>query len=111
MDIPNLADIGGKVTFDENLHLALFRTKALDVWNYLEIRNYSNKNTPDGSQRLCQIVIPKNKSSKEAKMRAKNEIDTTRVRLCFQVQFLHILLSSSMNVPINNMGYFNEYCY
>ena len=85
LSIPNLADIGGRVIFDEQLQLALFRTKAKDVWDYLETRNDTNKNTPDKIPRLSEIAIPKNKKSKEARQRTRREIDTTRVRLCFQV--------------------------
>jgi len=84
--VPDLSAIEGKISFDEHLQLALFRTKAKDTWDYLKKRNETNSNTPDRIQRLFKIEIPSNK--KDAKAR-KLEIDTTRVKLCFQV-FLHI---------------------
>lgn len=85
LKIPNLNVIEGKISFDEHLQLALFRTRAVHVWDYLEKRNETNRNTPDQIQRLSQIVIPSNKKNKDAKKRCSLEIDTTRVKLCFQV--------------------------
>jgi hypothetical protein len=89
LKIPNLSVIQGKISFDEHLQLALFRTRAVHAWDYLEKRNETNRNTPDKIQRLSQIVIPSNKKNKDAKKRCRLDIDTTRVKLCFQV-FLHI---------------------
>ena len=86
LHIPNLANIDGKISFDEHLHLALFRTRALHAWDYLEKRNKTNASTPDKIPRLSQIAIPSNKKNKEAKKRCRLEMDTTRVKLCFQVQ-------------------------
>ena len=85
LHVANLAAIGGRLKFDEQLNLALFRTKATDVWKYLETRNKTNRNPPDGIPRLFEIPIPKDKTSKEARSRLNKEIDTTLVRLCFQV--------------------------
>ena len=82
--IPNLADVGWRICFNEKLPLTLFRTKACDVWNYLEKKNIVNQNTPDKLPRLSYVKIPQ--TAKEAKDR-KNEIDTTRARICFQVSF------------------------
>ena len=88
LKIPNLADIDGKISFDEHLHLALFRTKALNVWDYLEKRNETNRNPPDNTPRLAQVFVPSNKNNKEARKRLNLEIDTTRVKLYFQVLYV-----------------------
>ena len=86
LHINNVAENGGTITFEGGLKLALFRTKAKQVWNYLRTRNETNNNkTPGGHSRLNQIQIPDNTSSKPAKKRIDDEIDTTRVKLCFQV--------------------------
>ena len=84
LKIPDLASVGGRICFDERLPLALFRTKACDVWKYLEQKNKANQDTLNKIPRLSAIEIPKN--PKEAKKRCKTEMDTTRVRLCFQVR-------------------------
>jgi hypothetical protein len=88
LHINNLAENQGKIIFEGGLQLALFRTKAKDVWNYLRTRNETNHHAPGGQSRLTQIKIPDNINTKAAKQRIDQDIDTTRVKLCFQV-FLH----------------------
>merc|ERR1712018_78122 len=86
LNISNLAAIGGKICFDKNLPLSLFRAKAIDFWDYLNQKNIINKSPPDKRPHLSWIPPPQD-ADEEKEM--KKEIDTTRVRICFQV-FLHI---------------------
>jgi hypothetical protein len=88
LHVDNLLQYGGKISFKGPLQLALFRTKAQKVWNYLETRNTTNRNTPDQQLRLTQIQIPPlqtEKDKKQARKKLVEDIDTTRVKLCFQV--------------------------
>ena len=78
MNIPNLDAVGRKITFDEKLPLAMFRAKQCDLWKYLRKKNDINE-TVIASQRVS--LIPNNLALKDL----KNQVDTTRVRLCFQV--------------------------
>ena len=85
LKIPDIAAIGGRISFNENLPLALFRTKGTDQWNYLNKRNEVNQNPPD--KKPCLAWIPTPQNQEELKSDAlKQEIDTTRVKLCFQVK-------------------------
>ena len=84
--IPNLAEVGGRICFNERLPLTLFRTKVCDVWKYLERKNRANQNTPDQQPRLSYVQKPENQKDKgNRKSLATKDIDTTRVRICFQV--------------------------
>ena len=78
--IDDLAANGGIINLN---FLGMCRTKANDVWRYLDIRNETNLNLP----RLKQIHIPPQNEWKldKAKKRISSEFDTTRVRLCFHV--------------------------
>ena len=78
--IPNLDTVGRKITFDEKLPLAMFRAKQCDLWKYLHKKNEVNE-TVIASQRVS--LIPKDLALKDL----KEEVDTTRVRLCFQVGY------------------------
>ena len=83
--IPSLAAIeGGVIRFDDKLPLALFRTKANDVCEYLRKKNEVTKEVPLDNQRLSLIPIPQDQSSNYKFPKAV--VDTTRVRLCFQVK-------------------------
>ena len=81
--IDNLAANGGIINFSDSFHLGMCRTRAKDVWRYLDIRNETNVNLPH----LKRISIPPQNELKlkEAKKRIGLEFDTTRVRLCFHV--------------------------
>ena len=81
--IDNLAANGGIINFSDSFHLGVCRTKAKDVWEYLNVRNETNLNLPH----LKQIPIPpeNERKFKEAKKRISSEFDTTRGRLCFHV--------------------------
>ena len=81
--IDNLAANGGIINFSDSCHLGMCRTRAKDVWRYLDIRNETNVNLPH----LKRISIPPQNELKlkEAKKRIGLEFDTTRVRLCFHV--------------------------
>ena len=84
--VPNLAAIdGGIIRFDDKLPLALFRTKANDVCEYLKRKNEVNEGVQEDNPRLSWIPIPQDQNSKLPKA-VKDAIDTTRVRLCFQVK-------------------------
>ena len=58
----------------------MFRAKQCDLWKYLRKKNDVNE-TVIASQRVS--LIPKNLALEEL----KKEVDTTRVRLCFQVGY------------------------
>ena len=84
--IPNLAAIeGGVIRFDDKLPLALFRTKANDVHKYLAKKNDVTKRVQIENLQLALVPNPQNPNCKLTK-EEKEEIDTTRVRLCFQVK-------------------------
>jgi hypothetical protein len=74
----------GKIIFGEPFQLALFRTTNKNAFDKLEIRNQSNSNTPDGTQRLRQATIYTDTKCKAAR-EYLDKVDTTYVRLCFQV--------------------------
>ena len=60
----------------------------------------------DGGKNLAPIDIPpENKRELEgAKKRARDEFDTTRVRLCFQVRFnLHYIVYICENISMVDM--------
>ena len=80
MRIPNLDAVGRKITFDEKLPLSMFRAKQCDYEKYLRKKNEVNE-TVIASQRVS--LIPENLALKDL----KNQVDTTRVRLCFQVGY------------------------
>ena len=83
--VPNLAAIeGGVIHFNEKLPLALFRTKANDVCEYLNKKNEVNKEVLVDEQRLSLIPISQEQRRSNYKF-PKAVVDTTRVRLCFQV--------------------------
>lgn len=83
--VPNLAVIdGGLVRFDDKLPLALFRTKANDVCEYLNKKNEVNKEVLVDDQRLSLVPIPQDQRFNYKF--SKDVVDTTRVRLCFQVK-------------------------
>ena len=81
--VDNLAANGGIINFSDSFHLGICRTKAKDVWEYLNVRNETNVKLPN----LKQIPIPPEDQWKlrEAKKRISSEFDTTRGRLCFHV--------------------------
>ena len=84
--IPNLAAIeGGLLRFDDKLPLALFRTKASDVHKYLTKKNDVTKRVQIKNLQLSLVPLPETPNCKLTKAE-KVEIDTTRVRLCFQVK-------------------------
>ena len=58
----------------------MFRAKQCDYEKYLRKKNEVNE-TVIASQRVS--LIPKNLALKDL----KNQVDTTRVRLCFQVGY------------------------
>ena len=81
LKIPNLDAIGRKITFGENLPLAMFRSKQCDIRKYLLRKNEVNK-TVSESQRV--LLIPEDLKLEEL----RKKVDTTRVRLCFQVEYI-----------------------
>ena len=99
--VPNLAAIeGGVLRFDDKLPLALFRTKANDVCEYLNKKNEVNQGVLVDDQRLSFIPIPLDQNSKLPKA-VKDAVDTTRVRLCFQVKRRNIVIEKmTINLEI-----------
>lgn len=98
LKIFNLAAIAGTICFKDQLQLALFRARASDSWNYLQKKNLVNERTQNVQPRVTILPIPETPNSKEAKRYFKANIDTTRVRLCFQVRVLifHVLYETTL---------------
>jgi hypothetical protein len=92
LHINNLSSNNGIITFEGATQLALFRTTNDNIWEYLRTRNFVNGNThattnneANFNTQIESIDIPDDITSPEAKKRLRTQINTKRVRLCFQV--------------------------
>ena len=91
LHIEDVSQNGGKIIFGEHFQLAIFRTTNKAVFDKLKIRNHTNANTPDGLQRLNQVTIYNDQKCKAAR-EYLDTVDTTYVKLCFQVTlFGHLI--------------------
>ena len=92
--LSNLAASNRTISFKDNLQLGLYRTKGANVWDKLSNKNSINQKIVRGKNLAHIEIPPENERELEgAKKRIRDEFDTTRVRLCFQVRFnLHYIV-------------------
>ena len=84
LHIEDVSQNDGKIMFGDPFQLGLFRATNKTIFEKLKIRNKTNSNTPDGLPRLRQASIYADQKSRAAKDYL-DKIDTTYVKLCFQV--------------------------
>ena len=91
MKLPNLAASDRAIHFKDKLQMGLFRTKGANVWDKLILKNSINQKGVGGKNLAeIEIPLPSEREIEGAKKIIKDEFDTTRVRLCFQVRFKYI---------------------
>ena len=97
MWIPNLSSIDRKICFQGKIQLALFRPTRSTMWNYLNKKHLFN--LADSKQQQHQFhAIPSN-----------DDIDTTQVRLCFQVLLERYYSVSKGKLKIDSYCYIGQY--
>ena len=89
MRIHDLPESGKTIRFKDDLQLRMFRTKSDDIWSKLRKKNMKNQKLPGKEKQLSNVEIPSEGDSKfhigKKEQRSNFDIDTTKVRLCFQV--------------------------